>query len=130
MFLADRRADAGPVAGSPSVAPESPRPPEVASGYRTGMTTAYAEQHMAAAANPLAAEAGRRILRQGGSAIDAAIAMQAVLTLVEPQASGIGGGAFLLYWDGKRVQAYDGWETARPVPTRTCSCAPTARRWA
>ncbi|MDO3508075.1 gamma-glutamyltransferase family protein [Ralstonia pseudosolanacearum] len=101
-----------PVAGSPSVAPESPRPPEVASGYRTGMTTAYAEQHMAAAANPLAAEAGRRILRQGGSAIDAAIAMQAVLTLVEPQASGIGGGAFLLYWDGKRVQAYDGWETA------------------
>lgn len=112
MFHADRRADAGPVAGSPSVAPESPRPPEVASGYRTGMTTAYAEQHMAAAANPLAAEAGRRILRQGGSAIDAAIAMQAVLTLVEPQASGIGGGAFLLYWDGKRVQAYDGWETA------------------
>lgn len=112
MFHADRRADAGPVAGSPSVAPESPRLPEVASGYRTGMTTAYAEQHMAAAANPLAAEAGRRILRQGGSAIDAAIAMQAVLTLVEPQASGIGGGAFLLYWDGKRVQAYDGWETA------------------
>ncbi|MFP3890328.1 gamma-glutamyltransferase [uncultured Ralstonia sp.] len=89
-----------------------PPPPEVASGYRSGMTTVYAENHMAAAANPLAAEAGRRMLRQGGTAIDAAIAMQAVLTLVEPQATGIGGGAFILYWDGKRVQAYDGRETA------------------
>lgn len=67
---------------------------------------------MAAAANPLAAEAGRSILRQGGSAIDAAIAMQAVLTLVEPQSSGIGGGAFIMLWDGKQVRAYDGRETA------------------
>jgi gamma-glutamyltranspeptidase/glutathione hydrolase len=67
---------------------------------------------MAAAANPLAAEAGRKVLRAGGSAIDAAIAMQAVLTLVEPQATGIGGGAFIMYWDGKHVQAYDGRETA------------------
>jgi len=67
---------------------------------------------MAAAANPLAAEAGREMLRQGGSAIDAAIAMQAVLTLVEPQSSGIGGGAFIMLWDGKTVHAYDGRETA------------------
>jgi gamma-glutamyltranspeptidase/glutathione hydrolase len=67
---------------------------------------------MAAAANPLAAEAGREILRAGGSAVDAAIAMQMVLTLVEPQSSGIGGGAFLLHFDGKRVQAFDGRETA------------------
>ncbi|MDN5402527.1 MAG: gamma-glutamyltransferase, partial [Pseudomonas sp.] len=64
------------------------------------------------AANPLAAEAGREMLRQGGSAIDAAIAMQAVLTLVEPQSSGIGGGAFIMLWDGHNVQAYDGRETA------------------
>ena len=67
---------------------------------------------MAAAANPLAAETGREILRAGGSAVDAAIAMQMVLTLVEPQSSGIGGGAFVLHFDGRRVQAYDGRETA------------------
>ncbi|MFB4391901.1 gamma-glutamyltransferase [Pseudomonas sp. LS_2] len=67
---------------------------------------------MAASANPLASAAGREMLRAGGSAIDAAIAMQAVLTLVEPQSSGIGGGAFILYWDGQRVQAFDGRETA------------------
>ena len=89
-----------------------PQAPEAGSGYRAGLVASEAGRQMAAAANPLAAEAGREILRQGGSAIDAAIAMQAVLTLVEPQSSGIGGGAFLLYWDGRRVQAYDGRETA------------------
>ena len=70
-----------------------------------------------AAANPLASEAGRAMLRAGGSAIDAAIAMQMVLTLVEPQSSGIGGGAFILYWDGKRVQAFDGREAAPAAVT-------------
>lgn len=99
-------------ATSAATAPELPEPPEIATGYRPGMSTVYAQRHLAAAANPLAADAGREILRQGGSAIDAAIAMQAVLTLVEPQSSGIGGGAFILYWDGKRVQAFDGRETA------------------
>ena len=89
-----------------------PVAPEVASGYRTDLQTQYASKHMAAAANPLAAEAGREMLRQGGSAIDAAIAMQAVLTLVEPQSSGIGGGAFIVLWDGKAVRTYDGRETA------------------
>ncbi len=93
-------------------APDLPPAPELGSGYRTDMTVRHAERHMAAAANPLAAEAGRQILRQGGSAIDAAIAMQAVLTLVEPQSSGIGGGAFIMLWDGKQVRAYDGRETA------------------
>ncbi len=69
---------------------------------------------MVAAAHPLAAEAGREILRAGGSAVDAAIAVQAVLSLVEPQSSGIGGGAFLLHYeaDGRQVSAYDGRETA------------------
>lgn len=91
---------------------ELPPAPELGSGYRTDLTTQHAERHMAAAANPLAAKAGREMLRMGGSAIDAAIAMQAVLTLVEPQSSGIGGGAFIMLWDGKNVHAYDGRETA------------------
>ena len=93
-------------------APERPSAPEAASGFRPSLQSATAQRHMAAAANPLAAEAGREMLREGGSAVDAAIAMQMVLTLVEPQSSGIGGGAFLLHFDGRRVQAYDGRETA------------------
>ena len=65
-----------------------------------------------AAAHPLAAQAGLQVLRAGGSAVDAAVAVQMVLALVEPQSSGIGGGAFLLHWDGQAVQAWDGRETA------------------
>ncbi|MEX0382807.1 gamma-glutamyltransferase [Spiribacter sp. 1M153] len=69
---------------------------------------------MVVAAHPLATDAGVEMLEAGGTAIDAAIAVQAVLTLVEPQSSGIGGGAFMLYYDGTTtdVQAYDGRETA------------------
>ncbi|MGR3888421.1 gamma-glutamyltransferase [Pseudomonas sp. 1152_12] len=100
------------LAGCQAPINEQPPAPELGSGYRTDLTPRHAERHMAAAANPLAAEAGREMLRQGGSAIDAAIAMQAVLTLVEPQSSGIGGGAFIMLWDGKNVHAYDGRETA------------------
>lgn len=99
-------------APSSSTTPALPVAPEIASGYRTDLQTRHADKHMAAAANPLAAEAGRQMLRRGGSAIDAAIAMQAVLTLVEPQSSGIGGGAFIVLWDGKAVRTYDGRETA------------------
>ena len=67
-----------------------------------------------AAANPLAVEAGLRVLRDGGGAVDAAVAVQAVLSLVEPQSSGLGGGAFLTYYDAKtgKVTAYDGREKA------------------
>jgi gamma-glutamyltranspeptidase / glutathione hydrolase len=65
-----------------------------------------------AAANPLASRAGISTLEAGGSAVDAAIAVQMVLGLVEPQSSGLGGGAFLLYFNGKEVQAFDGRETA------------------
>jgi gamma-glutamyltranspeptidase/glutathione hydrolase len=73
-----------------------------------------AQRQMVAAAHPLAAEAGLAVLRQGGTAVDAAIAVQAVLTLVEPQSSGIGGGALLLHWDpaADSVTAFDGRETA------------------
>lgn len=92
--------------------PELPPAPEISSGFRADMAPVHAQRHMAAAANPLATAAGQQMLRKGGSAIDAAIAMQAVLALVEPQASGIGGGAFIVYWDGERVQAFDGRETA------------------
>jgi gamma-glutamyltranspeptidase / glutathione hydrolase len=110
---ASRAASAGAVTSTTSAGtPALPLPPEVSSGYRSGMTTSYAARHMAAAANPYAAEAGRQMLRRGGTAIDAAIAMQAMLTLVEPQATGIGGGAFVMLWDGQAVHAYDGRETA------------------
>jgi gamma-glutamyltranspeptidase/glutathione hydrolase len=87
------------------------RAPEAATGYKEKAGWA-ARKYMVAAANPLAVEAGYEMLKQGGSAIDAGIATQLVLTLVEPQSSGIGGGAFLMYYDGKKVQAFDGRETA------------------
>jgi gamma-glutamyltranspeptidase/glutathione hydrolase len=69
---------------------------------------------MVAAANPLAAHAGLDVLRAGGSAADAAVAVQAVLGLVEPQSSGLGGGAFITYYDAgtRSVTAYGGRETA------------------
>ena len=86
--------------------------PESATGLQPARAASAAKVHMVAAANPLAARAGLQVLREGGSAADAAVAMQLVLTLVEPQSSGIGGGAFLLHWDGRHVQAYDGRETA------------------
>ena len=85
--------------------------PEVATAYQEKSGWA-SKKYMVAAANPLAVEAGYQMLKKGGSAIDAAIATQLVLTLVEPQSSGIGGGAFLMYFDGKQVQAFDGRETA------------------
>ena len=88
-------------------------PPELATGRRD-VAEVRTSTTMAVAANPHAARAGHEILAAGGSAIDAAIAMQAVLTLVEPQSSGIGGGAFLLYLNAadRKMIAYDGRETA------------------
>ena len=79
---------------------------------------------MVVAAHPLAAEAGIRILRAGGGAADAAVAVQLVLSLVEPQSSGIGGGAFMLYFDGESggrgsITAYEGRETAPAAATAT-----------
>jgi gamma-glutamyltranspeptidase/glutathione hydrolase len=70
--------------------------------------------YMVAAANPYASDAGAEILAEGGSAVDAAIAVQAVLTLVEPESSGLAGGAFMMHWaaDEKKLDAYDGRETA------------------
>jgi gamma-glutamyltranspeptidase/glutathione hydrolase len=85
--------------------------PEGATGY-TEKPGWIAKKYMVAAANPLAADAGYLVLKAGGSAVDSAIATQMVLTLVEPQSSGIGGGAFLMHYDGKEVKAFDGRETA------------------
>jgi gamma-glutamyltranspeptidase/glutathione hydrolase len=78
-----------------------------------------AKRHMVVAAHQLSAEAGIAILRKGGSAIDAAIAVQMVLNLVEPQSSGIGGGAYILYWDAgaKTLISIDGRETAPKAAT-------------
>jgi gamma-glutamyltranspeptidase/glutathione hydrolase len=78
-----------------------------------------AKQQMVVAAHPLAAEAALGILRKGGSAVDAGIAAQMVLNLVEPQSSGIGGGAFILTFDAraKRLASYDGRETAPSAAT-------------
>jgi gamma-glutamyltranspeptidase/glutathione hydrolase len=82
-------------------------------------TPSFAQQAMVAAANPLAAEAGLKVLRQGGSAVDAAVAIQATLGLVEPQSSGLGGGAFMTFYDARTrtVTAYDGREYAPAAAT-------------
>lgn len=79
-----------------------------------GGSAAAAERQMVVAAHPLAADAGIEVLRDGGNAIDAMVAIQAVLGLVEPQSSGLGGGAFLVYYDAAsgELTTFDGRETA------------------
>ena len=92
--------------------------PERPSGW-TPKRAVMSKHDMIATANPLATRAGYRILRQGGTAVDAAIAAQMVLNLVEPQSSGIGGGAFIVYYQHKRkkLDTYDGRETAPGTAT-------------
>ena len=87
--------------------------PEASSG-RQDKTIVSARRHLIVAAHPLAAQAGRDMLRQGGTAMDAAIAAAFVLNVVEPQSSGIGGGGFLLHYEraSRRMTAWDGRETA------------------
>ncbi|RZJ22784.1 MAG: gamma-glutamyltransferase family protein [Haliea sp.] len=109
------------LAACTSTAPSSfnytaPTQPEGSSGYteKPGWATT---RYSVAAANPLATDAGDQILKAGGSAVDAAIAVQMVLALVEPQSSGIAGGAFLLHYNGKTVEAFDGRETAPAAAT-------------
>ncbi|SEQ62832.1 gamma-glutamyltransferase 1 Threonine peptidase. MEROPS family T03 [Faunimonas pinastri] len=79
----------------------------------------HAAHWMVAVANPIAAEAGAEVLRKGGNAADATVAIQTVLGLVEPQSSGLGGGGFLLYWDAarRRLTTFDARETAPAAAT-------------
>ncbi|HYC68217.1 gamma-glutamyltransferase family protein [Brevundimonas sp.] len=98
-------------AGGAGSAPPEPAPSPVAAPPARGP--------FVAAANPLAVEAGLKVLRAGGSAADAAVAVQAVLGLVEPQSSGLGGGAFMMLYDAStgEVTSYDGRETAPAAAT-------------
>ncbi|HLV48484.1 MAG TPA: gamma-glutamyltransferase, partial [Aliidiomarina sp.] len=87
--------------------------PEGATGW-VDRQAVVLNEYMVVAANAYAADAGAEVIRQGGNAIDAAVAVQAMLTLVEPQSSGIGGGAFIMYWDAATQKLYslDARETA------------------
>ena len=96
---------------APPTDPALPPMPEGPSGLVAKPGWAVA-RFAVAAANPLATAAGYEVLQAGGTAVDAAVAVQMVLSLVEPQSSGIGGGAFLLHFDGQALQAWDGRETA------------------
>lgn len=100
--------------------PGDPSAPEPSSGFRAKNLTS-AKTYMVVAANPYASKAGCEVLKNGGSAVDAAVAVQAVLGLVEPQSSGLGGGAFMLHYDAKtkKVQSYDGREKAPAAATET-----------
>ncbi|WP_372503761.1 gamma-glutamyltransferase [[Mycobacterium] manitobense] len=114
-----------PAPKTPTAAPDAPTSrnlgtnPEVATGYRKDMTAVNTARYAVATANPLATQEACRVLRDGGTAADALVTAQAVLGLVEPQASGIGGGGFLLYFDAAsgKVQAYDGREVAPAAAT-------------
>ncbi|HUA88100.1 MAG TPA: gamma-glutamyltransferase, partial [Steroidobacteraceae bacterium] len=91
---------------TPAASPPTPAPRR--------LIAPRSHQAWVAAANPLAVDAGLEILAKGGKAIDAAVAVQAMLGLVEPQSSGVGGGAFLMYYDARtaKVSAIDGREIA------------------
>ena len=104
--------------GQTSYAKQEVREPEAATGLNQKQAVS-AKEYMVVAANPYASKAGLAMLEQGGSAIDAAIATQLVLSLVEPQSSGIGGGTFILHWQNQqqKLTTFDGRETAPHAAT-------------
>ncbi len=110
---------ASKTSAAPPVSPNISTEPEAATGYRTDMTAVRTRTYAVVTANPLATEAACAVLSKGGTAADALVTAQAVLGLVEPQSSGIGGGGFLLYYDAASgsVQAYDGREVAPTAAT-------------
>ena len=97
---------------------QTPSQPEASTG-RQAQSDVVATRFMAATANPHATAAAYEILQAGGSAVDATIAAQMMLTLTEPQSSGIGGGALMMHWNGLEVTALDGRETAPMLATET-----------
>ena len=94
--------------------PQDPTLPEAASGYRTNLKTVFARSYMVTSSNAYASLAGCKILQQGGSAADAAVAVQSVLGLTAPEATGYGGGGFVMHYNAttKAILAYDGRESA------------------
>lgn len=110
----------------------APKDPELTTEHQS-KAAVLAKHHMAVTANPYASQAAQQMLRLGGSSVDAAIAAQMVLTLVEPQSSGIGGGAFLLYYDAKqqKLLTYDGRETApaKATPERFLEPSGSPMSW-
>ncbi|CAG2128142.1 gamma-glutamyltranspeptidase/glutathione hydrolase [Cupriavidus plantarum] len=99
--------------------PGDPSLPEPASGYRKGLKQVSAKTYMVSSSNAYASAAGCAILKKGGSAADAAVAVQSILGLTVPEATGMGSGGFMLYYDArtKSVQAYDGRESAPAAAT-------------
>jgi len=104
---------------APKASSKAASGPEVATGYRRDMTAVLTAHYAVATANPLATQAACQVLRDGGSAADALVTAQLVLGLAEPQASGIGGGGFAIYYDAASgsVQTYDGREVAPAAAT-------------
>ena len=113
------KTSAPPAPGSATTSRNISTNPEVATGYRKDMTAVRTGHYAVVTANPLATQAACEVLSNGGTAADALVTAQAMLGLVEPQSSGIGGGGFLLYYDAAAgsVQAYDGREVAPKAAT-------------
>ena len=113
------KTSAAPASGSATTSKNISTNPEVATGYRKDMTAVRTAHYAVVTANPLATQAACEVLSKGGTAADALVTAQAVLGLVEPQSSGVGGGGFLLYYDAAAgsVQAYDGREMAPKAAT-------------
>ena len=106
---------------APAAFADLPEPVQAALAAKEAGEPVEAQSYMVAAANPLAVQAGVRVLAEGGTAADAMVAVQAVLGLVEPQSSGLGGGAFLVWYDAERgeLTTLDGRETAPRAATPT-----------
>jgi gamma-glutamyltranspeptidase/glutathione hydrolase len=113
------KTSAAPASGTVTTSRNISTNPEVATGYRKDMTAVRTAHYGVVTANPLATQEACMVLNKGGTAADALVTAQAVLGLVEPQSSGIGGGGFLLYYDAAKhtVQAYDGREVAPAAAT-------------